>query len=147
VSDTYRILVTGSRGWADVGAVWRALHDVIRAIGDATPVIVHGHCGRGADQHADEYARTYGIDCERHPADWRSCGSLCPPRPHRKTRADRGGDYCPLAGHARNQHMVDLGADVLLAFVLDDSKGANDCARRALNASIPTIRYERSSDG
>jgi hypothetical protein len=87
-------------------------------------VIVPGASKRGADAIADDFAVTHWMDVERHPADWKRYG--------------RG------AGPIRNQEMVDLGADVCLAFIKDGSKGATDCANRAEKAGIPTLRYHRS---
>ena len=38
--------------------------------------------------------------------------------------------------------MVDLGADVCLAFPLGESRGTRDCMRRASEAGIPVIDYD-----
>ena len=47
------------------------------------------------------------------------------------------------AGHVRNAEMVVSGADICLAFIENDSRGATGCARMAETAGIPTIRYIR----
>ena len=132
-----RILITGSRGWVDVDTIRIALaQEAWVSNGDA--VVVHG-TAHGADQLASRQATLMGLAVEEHPADWSGpCDSKCPPG-HR-------GDYCPRAGHRRNQKMVDLGADVLLAFILDQSRGASDCAKRAEAAGIP-VRYFRHVTG
>lgn len=52
---------------------------------------------------------------EPHPADW--------------SRGKR-------AGHDRNQLMVDLGADAVLAFPTRSSRGTYDCAARVERAGI-----------
>lgn len=116
---TYRILITGSRRYRDAQAVEEALLDVWH---DATQlgadiVVVHGHA-RGADRLADAWARRNGIPVERHPADW-SIGRA--------------------AGPLRNQHMVDLGAHLVLAFPAGASTGTRDCTRRAHAAGIEIV--------
>lgn len=116
-----RILVTGSRNWTDADAVYRALFEArMRARIGEPVVIVHGHCPTGADRFADQWA-TQCVDpdvtVERHPADW----------------AGRG----KAAGPARNQRMVDAGADVCLAFPLPGSRGTWHCVQAAERAGIP----------
>jgi hypothetical protein len=123
----YRILVTGSRDWADGDVIawelgWAAgegARDGRRA------VIVHGACPTGADVIADRLARDHGFAVERYPADW-----------------DRFGKG---AGPARNLEMVRAGADVCLAFILNGSRGATGCAGMAERAGIPVRRFERPS--
>jgi hypothetical protein len=113
-----RILVTGSRTWTDARLIRRELAWVEATMGPI--VVVHGACSRGADAIASAWCRRYGVREERHPADW---------------RMGRG------AGPARNQAMVDLGADVCMAFIRDGSPGASHCAERAEAAGIPVRRW------
>lgn len=138
-----RVLVTGSRDWSDLAAVWRAIAAEYTK-GDIT--VVHGDCPTGADHFAhqwfsldeDEGFSNFATE-ERHPADWeRACDESC----HHKPRTKNGKPYCPMAGHLRNQKMVDLGADVCLAFPLPDSRGTIDCIRRARAADIPVIVHQ-----
>ncbi|SEN88221.1 SLOG family protein [Nonomuraea pusilla] len=148
----YRILVTGSRSWTDWVTVWTALEDAIEqahAQGYARYVVVHGGA-KGADELAAKFCEDqagwysdYGnqtLTEECHPADW---GAPCRPtcRHGYKIRADRT-QYCPTAGVYRNQAMVDLGADLCLAFQVGNSKGTADCIRRAEKAGIPVRRYQ-----
>ena len=116
-----RILVTGSRDWDDVGAVAVALLSG-RVIGEEVTV-VHGGAS-GADQIANRVARNLGWKREVHPAAWRP-----------------NGIYNPQAGLLRNREMVELGADVCLAFIKNGSRGATHCAALAMEAGIPTRRY------
>jgi len=121
----YRILVTGSRDWDDTDRVWLALGDAVGAIHrddiNREIIIVHGDCPRGADAIADQWARRYGTTIERHPANWQINGKR--------------------AGFIRNALMVNLGADVCLAFVRNGSRGASHTAALAEQAGIPTRRW------
>lgn len=76
-------------------------------------------------------ARNFARACnwiteESHPADWENDG--------------RG------AGFIRNQRMVDLGADVCLAFVEGASRGTRDCMKRAGQAGIPLVVHYADVD-
>lgn len=100
--------------------------------------IVHGGCPTGLDWIAKEFCLNSWIADEEHKADWeRICDGRCTHKPRYKNNKS----YCPYAGWLRNQHMVDLGADVCLAFPLDISVGTRDCINRAKRASIPVIEY------
>lgn len=114
-----RVLVTGSRNWADREAIFNALLDQWEQSGGEMAVI-HGGA-RGADQIAHRWATAteMGVSVEVHPADW-----------------DRHGK---AAGFIRNQQMVDAGADVCLAFPLGESPGTRHCMKAAEKAGIPVI--------
>jgi hypothetical protein len=119
----YRVLVTGSRDWSDHDTVRDALVDAIYQRLPA--VIVHGACPSGADAIASwwvqQISRNLDLTEECHPADWDGLGKR--------------------AGFARNAEMVDLGADVCLAFIRNGSKGATHTADLAEKAGIPTRRW------
>lgn len=120
-----RILVTGSRHWTDVKAVTDAIVEQVKNATDSA-VIVHGHCRTGADKIADDVgfllrSLHQPVRVERHPADWKSHGRA--------------------AGPIRNQEMVDLGADVCLAFPQPGSRGTKDCMTRAEKAGIKVINF------
>lgn len=139
---TYRILITGSRDWRDPA---RLTFELGRAIGGSgcapgDVVIIHGACPRGADRMAADLAVAYGYRFERYPAGWEApcVAGLCKPG-HRRRR--NGKTYCPAAGNYRNQVMVDLGADICLAFIRARSPGATDCAGRAERAGITVRRF------
>lgn len=112
---TRRILVTGSRAWTDQGKLRLAMFREIIVDDDRT-VIVHG-AAPGADTMADRYARMTGCQPEPYPA----------------------ADF-PSPRH-RNQHMVDLGADVCLAFATSWASGTGMCARMARKAGIPVFDF------
>jgi hypothetical protein len=135
---TARILITGSRSWPDpqllADTLMDAWHDATQN-GHPGIVIVHGGAD-GADTLARDWAEGHGLEHEQHDADWAGpCPGTCP-HGHRKRRRD-GTSYCPLAGHRRNQHMVDLGADLCIAFHHNNSTGTADAIRRATAAGIP----------
>lgn len=118
----YRVLVTGSRDWADDTAVGEALSEAIRPVWhDRNVVIVHGACPSGADQLAHKWAEVFGVAVERHPANWQINGKR--------------------AGFIRNALMVNLGADLCLAFIRNGSRGASHTAALAEQAGIPVRRW------
>lgn len=129
VSNTFRILVTGSRDWDNRDLMDQELS---RAYGLAWeqrkhPVLVHGHCPTGADAMADDlWTHGSGLEPERHPADWKPWGP--------------DGSVDKTAGFKRNQLMVDLGADVCLAFHVRGAKnnGTKHCRDLAIAALIKT---------
>ncbi|MEU7240256.1 DUF2493 domain-containing protein [Streptomyces sparsogenes] len=139
-----RVLVTGSRTWTDTDTIHNALvaawTDAVEADYDGITVI-HGGAA-GADTIADQWARAHrsdGVQVKKYDADWEGpCTDTCPPN-HRKARRD-GTEYCPFAGHRRNQQMVDT-APVVLAFQRAGSTGTADCIRRAEKAGALVRRW------
>lgn len=112
--------MTGSRDWPSRGFVYLELAKAATEVG---VVVVHGDCPTGADRFADEWAEWQAdVTVERHPAEW--------------------DKYGKSAGFRRNAEMVNLGADVCLAFIKNGSKGASMTADLAEQAGIPTIRFE-----
>jgi hypothetical protein len=107
----------------DVGAFHAAMETQFRlhrwTVDEVT--VVHGDCPTGADYLAHEWCIRQGVHTEPHPADW--------------------ARYGKSAGPMRNQEMVNAGADVCLAFILNESRGATHCMRRALAAGIPVVAH------
>lgn len=134
--------LTGSRAWQDVPLLEDMLfltwHDALETGYDGIELI-HGHARDGADAMGDAWAITYGVPRRRRPADWEGpCGPECQPGHRRRNR--RGADYCPLAGHRRNQQMVNEGPLLFVAAQVNNSTGTADCIRRAEAAGIPVHR-------
>lgn len=132
-----RLLVTGPRTWTDLPTVQYALLDARdqppQHAAGGPMVLVHGDCPKGLDRMAAGVARQWRWEVEPHPADWEAHGKA--------------------AGFVRNAKMVDLGADLCLAFAMAcmDARctqpaphlthGTADCATRAKAAQIPVRWY------
>ena len=116
----HRILVTGSRDWDDAKTIAETLkYEFIINNRNKNMILVTGACPTGADLLAEQAWHAQGFAIERHPADWQRYG--------------KG------AGFIRNQHMVDLGANVCYAFLRNGSKGTQHCIDRAQLAGIPVF--------
>lgn len=106
-----RILVCGSRHFNDCFI----LKEVLEKLEIKT--IIHGDA-RGADRLAGGYARTWGIEEVKFPADWEKYGKA--------------------AGPIRNQQMLEEGKpDMVIAFLAPNSRGTKDMISRAEKANIP----------
>ena len=108
---TYRVLITGGRDWRDVDTIRRAL----AGLPDGS-IIVHG-AASGADAIAHSLALSLGHTPEPHWPDY-------------------ANDPARLAPKERNQYMVNLGADLCLAFPTARSRGTWHCVRLAQTAGI-----------
>lgn len=108
-----RLLITGSRYFNDAGLMSAAISDAVstlRGFGFAHIVLVHGGA-RGADMLAAHIGKSMGLEIEAHPARW--------------------DVYGKAAGPVRNKEMVELGADLVLAFPVGESRGTRGCMRLA----------------
>lgn len=137
-----RVLVTGSRTWRNYAPIAMALAQQLRLAEDRCLVVVHGDAP-GADTFADHWAGhrwTWAeVTAEPHAAKWEDHCPKCPGhRRVKKLLQDTG--YCPAQGGIRNQLMVDLGADICLAFPVGRGwSGTRDCMTRAKKAGIPVL--------
>ena len=121
-----RILSTGGRDWDDIDAIRDAIMLATIGVSKRQVFVVHG-AARGADTIADQIARGLGMIPEPHPANW--------------------SEHHRAAGPIRNQQMVDLGADMCLAFLMPGSKGTADCIKRAEKAGIPVTVFNYKDGG
>jgi hypothetical protein len=114
-----RVLVTGSRTWRRPDRINAVLDQILEIVGPF--VLVHGDCPNGPDALADDWAgRHPEVVVERHPADWK---------------------MGKQAGFWRNQHMVNLGADLCIGFMRNNSPGTLHCTTAAICAGIKTRVY------
>lgn len=120
-----RILITGSRNWADEKVIEEAISTYTLGRLIKKVVVVHGDCPTGADAMADKIAKQMGFRVEVYPADWNKHGRA--------------------AGPIRNQQMVDLGADICLAFVNPESRGTKHCMQRAKAGGIEVKEYHSNA--
>jgi hypothetical protein len=134
--------LTGSRTWPDPGLLETTLllvwHEALE-VGYSGIELIHGDCQDGADAMGDAWAIRHHVPRRRRPADWEGpCGPECQPG-HRRAKAG-GRTYCPVAGHRRNQAIIDELPLLLVAAQVGKSSGTADCMRRAKKAGIPIHR-------
>lgn len=115
-----RVIVCGGRDFNDYARVCEVL-DRLHA-SRPFAVLRHG-AARGADSLAGRWARERGVPEEQVPANW--------------TR-DR-----KAAGPIRNQQMLDMGADLVVAF--PGGRGTEDMVKRAHTAGVLVGRARAAS--
>lgn len=153
------VLVTGSRTFDDVPAIHAALaeawHEAMQDGYSGIEVMQGG--AEGPDSIAGAWAKgrvADGVGHQQVDADWAGpCAPECKPG-HRQQRYGR--DWCPTAGHRRNQQMVDAGPLLTLAFIAPcgnarcrkpkphDSHGVTHCIEAAERAGVP-VRKVRAA--
>jgi hypothetical protein len=121
-----RILVTGSRDWWNEATIVATILRVWTEWGRPPITLVHGGA-KGADLMAAGIINTAPVDkpgyfkTEAHPALWDIHGRA--------------------AGHIRNAEMVALGADIVIGFIRNESRGATGCVKLAEAAGIPLLVF------
>lgn len=108
-----RVLVCGSRNWADRATILRELSRFPQGT-----TVIEGGC-RGADRLAAEIARELGFKVVEFRAEWQRYGRA--------------------AGPIRNRRMLDEGRpDLVLAFhaAIKKSRGTADMIRQARRAGV-----------
>lgn len=138
-----RILVTGDRDYTDITTVEQGLMRAAAFLGYSDPfgapiTLVHGDCKRylpdgrvDPARSADQLARQIALLLR-----WT-------PEPHPVTQAmkDEWGPY--RAFTERNRIMVNLGADVCVAF--PGGKGTKNCTKLAREAGIKVMEIAPAS--
>jgi hypothetical protein len=120
-----RILFSGSRTFYDDQVVILMLERLIEKTKNPSAItVVHGGAP-GLDSIVGILAKSRGMQVEIHRADWHIHGKA--------------------AGVLRNQKMVDLGADLVVAYPLPGGSGTQDCIQRAVKTGIPTLVYDSTS--
>lgn len=155
------VIVTGSKKWKDKKVIFEVLDDTLEEL-EADGFLMEIHVGDayGADKIAQEWAaekneRPFLVSSINRDqigrvkvvvfrARWHQCGSNCGSQfeVHQKTNK-RGEKYCPSAGMRRNAWMVQNGGHMCIAFILDCSSGATECADMAERAGIKPRRFRQ----
>jgi predicted Rossmann-fold nucleotide-binding protein len=112
-----KVLVCGGRDYTDEARVFSALDDVALENSPNVTCIIHGN-STGAHSLAGKWARLRGVQEIMCPANW-----------------DKLGKY---AGIARNERMLELGIDLVVAF--PGGRGTADMVRRANWDGVP-VRF------
>jgi hypothetical protein len=116
-----RVLVCGSRSWADFEAIVAAMKPLPKW--DTT--IIEGCAPRGADQMAERAALLFGHEVEHYPALWNVYGKR--------------------AGMVRNERMLREGRpDEVWAFWDGSSRGTANMIELAKAAGVP-VKVTRSA--
>jgi len=119
-----RLLITGSQTWVDEERIRHILGGL--GFNPAATTLVSGGCPKGADMMCENAALDLGWHVELHHADWTRFGKR--------------------AGYIRNAEMVNLGADMCLAFIMNNSPGASMTAELAENAGIKTYIFADTTE-
>lgn len=115
------ILVTGSREWKDSEFIKRVLSEYVNYDTHRDITLIHGGA-RGVDTMCDIFARRWGWKVVEMKADWDSHGKA--------------------AGAIRNNAMLDLQPDVVLAFWDGRSRGTEQCFNEANRRGLKVVVYE-----
>lgn len=112
-----KVLVTGGRDYADQARVWDVLDELLPVCEDF--MVIQGGA-TGADSHARAWCEDRGVIYAEVPAEhlWPHLGKA--------------------AGPIRNEAMVSLGPDLVLAF--PGGKGTDNCVRTARLAGVEVRR-------
>lgn len=146
---TPRILVCGGRNYTDRLKLFAALDAICvergwtsggdcRGTENYLPrVVVISGKAPGADTLALDWATVNWCGTKEFPADWTD---LSHPDAVIQTRRD-GSRYDALAGHRRNQQMIDEGKpDLVVAF--PGGAGTADMVRRARAAGVEVLEIQ-----
>ncbi|MBA2348784.1 MAG: DUF2493 domain-containing protein [Solirubrobacterales bacterium] len=116
-----RVLVCGGRDYTNATNVNSWLDSL--SVHQEVTTVIHGGA-TGADELADQWAKTHGVAVNKFQADWSKHGKA--------------------AGPIRNAQMLDEGKpDVVLAF--PGGRGTADMVRKARTAGIETIEVDPKS--
>lgn len=110
-----KVLVCGGRNWDSYIAVHDALASILKDRDFKRFVVIEGGA-KGADAYARLATHELGLDLVTVPAEW--------------------DKYGRRAGPIRNQKMLEMEPDLVLAFPMPDSVGTWDMVRRARKAGV-----------
>lgn len=152
-----KLLITGSRSYPSGGLIQTMLIGALMMLAemDEPLEVIHGAAPDGVDWFVQQimddlmYGSRVGmgfadlLDVDAVPADWDGpcdlSSGMCQPGHRKPSRFGSSRDYCPTAGHRRNQVMVNKGPERWWAFTdrpLQLSKGTFDCVQRCKAVGI-----------
>lgn len=118
------VIVTGSRIFSPMSAVWRVLAK------HSPDLVVTGACPHGADAFAEAWAKKYQVDYVGMPARW-----------------DTPKGYDKGAGYKRNTRMLDAYASALvLGFPEGEARGTKHCLQQAKLRRMRVEVYDRRGE-
>lgn len=126
-----KVIIAGSRKFMDYDFLKETLNKYI-----TEPVIVVSGCATGTDTLGERWASENGYLVEKHPADWRNLDvPIC------KVRYNKYGPYNAMAGHNRNQEMLqsiqeNSDGGFVVAFWDGQSKGTENMIKISQYAGI-----------
>jgi hypothetical protein len=127
MSKPYRVIISGNTEWTSRKSVLETMKAVELMAGPIDNIIIIQGESRGAERIARGFAyKNPLMTVEAYPANW----------------GNRYNDtYRPAAGKARNQQMVDSGADLCVGFFVKgyENTGVIDCLDRAKLAGIKVL--------
>lgn len=129
------VVVTGGRDFTDRDAVWAAL----TALHAQHPIteLIEGEAS-GVDTLCREWAEIYNIPVRRCPADWSDLTV-----PGAVIKQGKHGPYNAVAGHQRNQSMLEGEPRPTYGVVFPGGRGTADMHRRMLKAGLTVwVPYE-----
>jgi len=109
-----KVIVCGGRHYADADQLFRILDKLDADLGIVT--LIHGDA-HGADRLAGSWGQARSKEVIAVPAEWNRYGKA--------------------AGHLRNQRMLDMEPDAVIAF--PGGRGTADMMRRAIWAGVPVF--------
>lgn len=127
-----RVLIFGGRDFNDAQLFYWTMYDFVEKNGPIS-CIIHGNA-KGADSWAAWHAKEYKIPQRPFPAKWNDIhvpGALI-----KYQRGPNGKAYNALAGHWRNQEMIDIGKPNW-GIGFKGGSGTVDMATRLERAGIP----------
>lgn len=126
-----RVIIAGSRSITDILDIDRA----VDLSGFSPTEVICGEA-RGADSLGRQWAERMGIPVRSFPARWNDLDA-----PGAVIKAGPHGRYNAVAGHQRNQLMVDA-CDCAVLIYDGKSKGTLDCINRLRKAEKPFFIYK-----
>jgi len=124
-NDMPKVIIAGSRDFDNYKKLENRCLHILEKYSQKDVVVISG-TAKGADKLGEQFAKKFGLELDKHPADW--------------------DNYGPSAGYVRNEEMANI-ADILIAFWDGESRGTRHMIKLARNKGLEvhTIRYLNES--